>query len=139
MPDIPAEDLPLVNPASPGYIVGIDSAENGVLYEAMPILAGRIRGLVGADTSLPPAAYEGYIFDFTDSASQTLTITSGADWPLYGKLYLLRSGTGAVTIAAGAGVTLVAAGRPKLRVQGSLGWLIKTGTDTFVLTGDTTA
>lgn len=55
------------------------------------------------------------------------------------RIGLRRGGAGTMVVTALSGVTLVAAGRPKLRVQGSVATLEKTDTNEWTLYGDTAA
>jgi len=136
---IPAEDLPAAG--SIGHLVGLDADNKGVLYAAMPIIAGRLRGYAAADPTLPPAAYYGYVLGFTSGTAQTFTIPTHATepWPNFSRIHLLREGAGAVTVLAAVGVTLLAAAAPKLRANGSFATLIKISENKWCLTGDTSA
>lgn len=137
--NIPAEDLPIA--ASMGHFVGLNGADQGCLYEAQPIMAGRLLGVIGADTVLPPNGYEGWCLSFTNGTAQTFTIPTHATepWPNFARIHLLREGAGAVTVVAAVGVTLLSGGTPKLRANGSFATLTKISENKWCLTGDTIA
>lgn len=137
-----AEDLPPLGTDEENKILGLDDANQGVLYDAKQLVRQRIKSLVSlsADTTLE-LLYEGKLLDMDSGSARTITIPTNASvaFPIGSRIRLLRSGSGTVTIAAAGGVTLLSAGRTKLRVQGSVGELIKVGTDRWAFTGDTVA
>lgn len=136
----PAEELPpSTDPA--GHFVGLNSSGQGVLYEVLPIISGRLRGYVGGDTVLPPSVYEGHVLSFSNGAAATFTIPLHATepWPTNACVHLLREGAGALTVVAASGVTLLTGGMPKLRANGSFATLRKIDENRWVLTGDTSA
>lgn len=77
----------------------------------------------------------------TNGAAITLTVPANASvaFPIGTYISLLQGGAGQVTVAAAAGVTLNGTPGLKLRAQWSMGTLIKTDTNTWVLVGDTAA
>lgn len=76
-----------------------------------------------------------------DNASAiTLTVPTNASvaYPTGAQIHLYNKGAGQVTVAGDTGVTVNSSNGLKLRAQYSVGTLIKLGTDTWVLIGDTT-
>lgn len=86
-------------------------------------------------------ADEGRFIVHTSASNSSVTIPSDASlaWPVGGQVEIMRNGAGTLTIQAGAGVTLSAAGQPKARAQGSVVYLRKIAANTWVLSGDTSA
>lgn len=89
---------------------------------------------------------EGSFLIHNNTASSTISIPNDAalpSWPVGGHVTIQRTGhatnTLTVQIVSGSGVTLTTAGRPKLRAQGSVARLIKTGANAWTLEGDTSA
>lgn len=74
------------------------------------------------------------------STSKTITVPANADvaFGLRQHIDLARLGTGAVTVAGAAGVTVNSSLGLKLRDRYSTATLIKVGTDSWLLSGDTT-
>lgn len=87
------------------------------------------------------ASDEGKMVVHTSASNSTITILADGSltWVVGGAVEIMRNGAGTLTVAAGSGVTLSAAGRPKARVQGSVMLLRKIAANSWVLTGDTTA
>lgn len=137
-----AEDLPALDTDEENKIVGLDTANQGALYDGKALVRQRIKGLVSlsADQTLE-LLHEGKLLDMDSGSARTITVPTNASvaFPIGSRIRVLRSGTGTVTIAAAGGVTLLTAGRSKLRAQGSVGELIKVGTDRWAFTGDTAA
>lgn len=80
-----------------------------------------------------------HLFRFTGSDSATLTIAPQADvaWPEAAQIHVLQSGTGNVTIAGGAGVTLLIEDGLSAQVaaQYSVVSAIRVAEDTWLLVG----
>ena len=77
----------------------------------------------------------------TSSSAVTVTIPpeSSVAWPAGSIVTIIQNGTGNITVAAGSGVTLNtigSAGGRKTRYQHQIASLFKTGTDTWMITGD---
>ena len=66
----------------------------------------------------------------------TIPPNAGVAFPLRSSIPILRYGTGSVTIAQGAGVTLRPGNNQALRAQYSVATLLKIGTDEWVAFGD---
>jgi hypothetical protein len=81
------------------------------------------------------------IIELNNSSAITLTVplSSSVAYAIGTQIQLLQTGTGQVTVAATAGVTINYNPGLKLRGQWSSATLIKRGTDTWVLVGDITA
>lgn len=143
MPEtINAETLPLVNPANLGVILGLDGDDAGANYDAASIVYNRFRGyLTGSGSIVLSAGYEDYILAIDSASAATFTVNNDTslEWAEMGQCTLLRKGAGTFTVLAGSGVTLLTAGRPKLRAQGSLAQLVKLAANLWLLTGDTAA
>ena len=140
---INAETLPTIPPGSEGVLIGLDSSNQGALYDAKAMAAGRLRSSSGASSALniTGSTTEGSIIE-VDSAS-TVVITIDADgtpaFPVLGQVQLYRTGAGKVKVEAAGGVTLLTAGRPYLRAVGSHGVLRKLAANKWLWTGDTSA
>lgn len=103
--------------------------------------AGISATLTGAANSLTNA-HEGCLVQISHTAATTLTIPPDSTlttWPVGGQCTLVRSGAGAVTIAAGAGVTLQSFSRSKITTTGYSAQLIKTAANSWLLIGQTAA
>jgi hypothetical protein len=81
------------------------------------------------------------LIEINKSSAATLTIPTNATvaWPIGTSIDILQTGTGQVTIAGAAGVTVNATPGLKLRTQWSSASLLKRGTDLWVVVGDLTA
>jgi len=81
------------------------------------------------------------LIEINKSSAATLTIPTNATvaWPIGTSIDILQTGTGQVTIAGAAGVTVNATPGLKLRTQWSSASLLKRGTDSWVVVGDLTA
>lgn len=111
-------------------------------WETKPWTLGQLPGISSStSTALTlQAAHEGRLLRINIGSAGTLSIPAdGAlDWPVGGRVEIMREGAGQITVTALSGVTLTAAGRPKFRVQGSAAVLTKIGANAWLLTGDTT-
>lgn len=78
------------------------------------------------------------VVTFTNSSPITATVPANADvaFPIGTSITGINVSTGLTTFAAGAGVTINGYGTLKLRAQNAWGTLLKTGTNTWYLTGD---
>ena len=78
---------------------------------------------------------------FNNAGAITVTVppNSSVPWPLGTEIEFAQLGAGQVTVAAGGGVTVNGTPGLKLRAQHSRAKLIKTGTDTWNLSGDIAA
>lgn len=140
---INAETLPDASTITGGKLMGLDSSNQGVLYDAQAFAAGRLPS--GSSTSsafnITGSTAEGSIIE-VDSASMVV-VTIDADgtpaFPVRGQVQLYRTGAGKVKVEAAGGVTLLTAGRPYLRAAGSHGVLRKLATNKWLWTGDTSA
>jgi hypothetical protein len=140
--DINAETLPLVNPAALGTLLGLDADDIGVQYAAEPIVYQRARSIfVDSGNHVLGASFENWIIAINSSSAATFTVNNDTTlaWAVNARCRLLRRGSGTFTVVAGSGVTLLTAGRPKLRAQGSMAELIKIEANVWVLSGDTSA
>jgi hypothetical protein len=84
----------------------------------------------------------GDLVTLTNAAAITLTVPTNATVPFATgtQITITQSGAGKVTVAGAVGVTVNAAdGYLSLRTQWSAGTLIKTGTNSWILIGDTSA
>ena len=81
------------------------------------------------------------MIEMGSGSALTLTVPSNETvaWPVGTSIDILQTGTGQVTIAAGAGVTVNGTPGLKLRTQWSGVTLFKRATDTWVVYGDLTA
>jgi hypothetical protein len=103
----------------------------------IPIIA---KGRSTSDTSVTPVLTDasGTIL-CTSGASVTFTVPpeSSVSWPDFTSINVCQMGTGTVTFAAGAGVTLnSSAGLIETANQYALAAVFKTGTNEWLLTGD---
>jgi hypothetical protein len=106
------------------------------LNETIPLNAqtGTTYTLVASDA--------GDLVTLTNAAAIALTIPTNATIPfaIGTQITIAQSGAGKVTVAGAVGVTVNAAdGFLSLRTQWSMGTLIKTGTNSWILIGDTSA
>lgn len=140
---INAEALPQAPATTGGKLLGLDNSNQGVLYDAQAIAAGRLPSSSGATSALniTGSTTEGAIIG-VDSAS-TVVVTISADgspaFPVLGQVQLYREGAGKVKVEAAGGVTLLTAGRPYLRAVGSHGVLRKLAANKWLWAGDTSA
>lgn len=81
------------------------------------------------------------LIEINKSSAATLTIPTNATvaWPIGTSIDVLQTGTGQVTIAGAAGVTVNATPGLKLRTQWSSATLMKRATDSWVVVGDLSA
>lgn len=111
-------------------------------WETKPWTLGQLPGITSStSTALTlSATHEGRLLRINIGTAGTLSIPTDAalEWPIGGRVELMREGAGQITVTALSGVTLTAAGRPKFRVQGSWALLTKIGANAWLLTGDTT-
>jgi Major tropism determinant N-terminal domain len=94
-----------------------------------------------ADYTLSSLSERDSMIEVNSSSAVTITVpaNSSVAYPVGTTIDLLRVGSGAVTIAAGSGVTLNYTPGNKLRAQWSSASLFKRATDTWVLVGDLSA
>lgn len=94
-----------------------------------------------ADYTLSSLSERDSMIEVNSSSAVTITVppNSSVAYPVGTSIDLLRVGSGAVTIAAGSGVTLNYTPGNKLRAQWSSASLFKRSTDTWVLVGDLSA
>jgi hypothetical protein len=88
------------------------------------------------------ASDAGDLVNLTNASAITLTVPTNATIPFATgtQITIAQSGVGKVTVAGAVGVTVNAAdGFLSLRTQWSMGTLIKTGTNSWILIGDTSA
>jgi hypothetical protein len=88
------------------------------------------------------ASDAGDLVNLTNASAITLTVPTNASIPFATgtQITIAQSGAGKVTVAGAVGVTVNAAdGFLSLRTQWSMGTLIKTGTNSWILIGDTSA
>lgn len=81
----------------------------------------------------------GYLVTMTSSSGTTLTIPTNTSvaFPTGTTIQILRGGTGSVTVSPASGVTLHSAGSyTTLYAQYSMAYLVKTATNTWILSGD---
>jgi hypothetical protein len=84
----------------------------------------------------------GQLITLTNSSAITLTVPTNASVPFANgtQITIAQNGAGQVTVAGDVGVTISSADSYlKLRTQYSAGTLIKTGTNSWILIGDTSA
>lgn len=84
----------------------------------------------------------GKLIQFTDSGTETCTVppNSSVAFPIGTQILVVQEGTGQVTLAAGAGVTINSKdGNLKLSAQYCAATLIKRATDTWYAIGDLSA
>jgi hypothetical protein len=91
-----------------------------------------------ADYTLSSLTERDSMIEMNSASATTLTVApnSSVAYPVGTSIDILRVGAGAVTVAAGAGVTLNFTPGNKLRAQWSSATLVKRATDTWVLLGD---
>ena len=91
-----------------------------------------------ADYTLSALTERDSMIEMNSASATTLTVppNSSVAYPVGTSIDILRVGAGAVTVAAGAGVTVNATPGLKLRAQWSSATLVKRATDTWVLLGD---
>jgi len=94
-----------------------------------------------ADYTLSALTERDSMIEMNSGSATTLTVppNSSVAYPVGTSIDVLRVGAGAVTVAAGAGVTLNYTPGNKLRAQWSSATLVKRATDTWVLLGDLSA
>ncbi len=94
-----------------------------------------------ADYTLSSLSERDSMIEVNSSSAVTITVppNSSVAYPVGTSIDLLRVGSGAVTVAAGSGVTLNYTPGNKLRAQWSSASLFKRGTDSWVLVGDLSA
>ncbi len=130
--------------ATKAYVDAIDNTDIG-LGDVANIRQAPLRLTITAKTA-------SYTLALADSYGSMITVTSASDltvtvppnasvaFPTGTQILVSRLGAGAVTIAAGSGVTLRSADSAlTLREQYSVAGLLKTGTDTWLVVGDVTA
>ena len=91
-----------------------------------------------ADYTLSALTERDSMIEMNSASATTLTVppNSSVAYPVGTSIDILRVGAGAVTVAAGSGVTVNATPGLKLRAQWSSATLVKRATDTWVLLGD---
>ncbi len=140
---INAEALPPAPATIGGKLLGLDSSNQGVLYDAQAIAAGRLPGSSGASSAfnITGSTTEGFIIEVDGASMVVVTIAADGTpaFPVRGQVQLYRTGTGKVKVEAAGGVTLLTAGRPYLRAVGSHGVLRKLAANKWLWTGDTSA
>ena len=94
-----------------------------------------------ADYTLSATSERDSLIEVNSASALTVTVPSNSSvaYPVGTSIDILRVGAGAVTVAAGAGVTLNYTPGNKLRAQWSSATLFKRATDTWVLMGDLSA
>jgi hypothetical protein len=94
-----------------------------------------------ADYTLSALSERDSMIEMNSASATTLTVapSSSVNYPVGTSIDILRVGAGAVTVAAGSGVTINATPGLKLRAQWSSATLVKRATDTWVLLGDLSA
>lgn len=94
-----------------------------------------------ADYTLSSLSERDSMIEVNSSSAVTITVppNSSVAYPVGTSIDLLRVGSGAVTVAAGSGVTLNYTPGNKLRAQWSSASLFKRATDSWVLVGDLSA
>jgi hypothetical protein len=138
--------------ASPTFTGTVTVSASGVAFtdgtqtkEGVPsrtyIYGAANSNAITSDTTLSTLAYRDSLIEVNSSSAVTLTVppNSTAAFPIGTSWDIVRMGSGAVTIAAGSGVTVNATPGLKLRAQYSSGTLFKRGTDSWLLIGDLTA
>ncbi len=81
------------------------------------------------------------LLEVNSSSATTVTLPTNATlaWPIGASMDILQTGTGQVTIAGAAGVTVNATPGLKLRTRWSSCTIMKRGTDSWIVYGDLTA
>jgi hypothetical protein len=140
---------PLANPTFTGTVTvsasGVAFTDGTQTKEGVPsrtyIYGAANSNAISADTTLSTLAYRDSLIEVNSSSAVTLTVppNSTTAYPIGTSFDLVRMGSGAVTIAAGSGVTVNATPGLKLRAQYSSATLFKRGTDSWLLIGDLTA
>jgi hypothetical protein len=85
---------------------------------------------------------EGFFIVQENGSPGIITVPTDAvmpNFPIGGKAYVMRNGSGTLRVNPAATVTLKTAGQPKLRSNGSVACLMKIAANTWVLWGDTAA
>lgn len=115
-------------------LYGVQSAA-GVAVTVRQVRAVPIRAITGADTL--SATDAGTCVRSTGSSAAAVTVNTGS-WVAGDVVQLRRAGTGALTVAAGSGVTIntPAGHTAEARAQGSSLALHYVGSDEWDLTGD---
>jgi len=149
-----AAKAPLASPALTGTATAVNLtvtgtanlSANGVQYsdgtqtkEGVP--SRTVISSKTADYTLSALTERDSMIELNSASAITLTVpaNSAVAYPVGTSIDILRVGAGAVTVAAGAGVTVNATPGLKLRAQWSSATLVKRATDTWVLLGDLSA
>jgi hypothetical protein len=105
-----------------------------------PAPATSVTGPSGTSITLA-ATDDGKLVELNNASAITLTVAPNSSVPfaIGAQITILQTGAGQVTVAAGAGVTIVSNPGLKLRAQFSGATLLKRGADSWVLLGDITA
>lgn len=121
--------LTLITPAAANDAVRKDYADNK-RYTAVRAISATSYTLAQTD--------EPQLLQFTAATAVTFTIppNSSVPWPVAAYQDFYQDGVGQVTVAPGAGVTIIRTPSLLLRAQGSAASIIKVATDTWLLTGD---
>lgn len=136
------------------YLSGLDSADASSFSQA--VYLNPTTGEIGRKAPPNPAvstlnaqsgttytfvlADAGKLATFTNGSAVTATVppSSSIAYDVGTHIDLVQLGAGQVTVAPGSGVTINGASGLKTRVQYSAATLIKVGTDSWILIGDTT-
>lgn len=94
-----------------------------------------------ASYTLDTLDHQDNVVEMNSGSAVTFTIPTNASlaWPIGASMDIIQTGTGQVTIANAAGVTLNFTPGNKLRTQWSSCTIMKRGTDSWILYGDLTA
>lgn len=122
-----------------GFVIGV-AGGSGKNFDTRLWSMNRLKGLkiITGTTYTLSLADEAFILQFTNSGAITVTLptNTAVAWPPFGGCKMLRSGTGQITVVAASGASLIAGGRPKFRVTGSIAEVYKIDESTWIMSGD---
>lgn len=123
-----------------GYVIGFIAGGAAKNFDTRSFTRRRsvIKAISSTSYNLI-ASDEGKTLVHTSGSSSVIFIPleSSMTWPVGGCVEIMRNGAGTLLVSPVSGVTLSAAGKDEARVQGSVMWLRKIGTNAWFLTGDT--
>lgn len=132
--------------ASPSFTGGVTVDSSGIIFtdgtqtkEGVPSRTPIVQKT--ASYTLSALSERDSVIEIASGSAVTLTVPTNSTvaYPVGTSIDILQTGTGQITVAANAGVTINATPGLKLRTQWSGATLFKRATDTWVLYGDLSA
>lgn len=101
-------------------------------------ISGEVRATNASTTIQLSDNFKTILVDNSSARTITVPTNSGVALPVGARIWVIRAGSGSLTISAASGVALRNSRANTLRAQHSVGMLLKVATDTWYLSGDFT-